>query len=405
MKIYEIDINELLKDETLGLSAISIVDEPAVESNFMLFSKEKEIKLQAIDEEKREIFGCALRADFPILRYDPESGEYYYIKFTAEAIKALVEKYLKERKQNEVNLQHNQAWPVERIVMTESIIKDSANGISPKGFENIADGSWFVRFKVNDEAIWEEIKNKDVFNGYSVEMYAELQPTDEEITDEEVEQAYRHLFSGVSIASLRNAMKSNKQCAITFEDGHTEIMQIYATSDDTAVAYNNGKDIWQEVNKADVKAVKILNNSPIVAWINIYDRPGYDEVINSTDAIRNTVIVNTNDINEIMSHNWRVMIRYNDDKNNDGLQSRQCVIGSYGETKRGNVAIRVYQYYGSSHSSSSGQGIWRLLLVKRIQDLRVLTYMEPETVAPPEFNPVGDEGMRVVYKVANFLYE
>ena len=410
MQLFEINIDDLLKDPSLGMSAISIVEEPAVESNFLMFKKAHEIKLQEIDEDKHELFGVALRADFPILRYNEDSGEYYYIKFTAEAIKVLVEKYLAESRQNDVNLQHLPDTFQNNVVMTESIIKDTAAGVSPKGFDDIADGSWFVRFKINNDELWEKIKTTQVFNGFSVEMRATFNDAGEieddyDLTAESVEAAYRELFAGVSVKAFENAMKSNKQVAITYDDGHTELVQVYATGKDEAVVYNTGKEIWESVPVKAVKAIKILSNTPIVAWANLYDAPGYNDVINDTDAVRNTVIVNTNDIESIMNANYRVMIRYNDDKNTDGLESRQCVIGSYGITKRNNLAIRVYQYYGSSHSSSSGQGIWRLLLVKRIQDLRVLTYMEPVTTAPPMFNPVGDTGLKAVYKIANFLYE
>ena len=90
MNIYRITINDI-DNPLLGLMAISIVDFPAVEKNFIRFkdkSKEKRIVLKA-DNDQRVITGVALLADTPIYRYDPAMGGDYWVVFERETIKHL----------------------------------------------------------------------------------------------------------------------------------------------------------------------------------------------------------------------------------------------------------------------------------------------------------------------------
>lgn len=154
-------------NDDCGVSKISLVDAPAVEWDFVaLASNTKQVMFSA-NEEKHIITGVLLRADFPIYRYDEELGE-YYIKFDKEIIKQTAEKLLSDNNQNSVNLQHIPNSDVDGVKMVEIFIKDSANGINPKGFEPISDGSLMATFKVHNEKIWNAIKQGE-FNGFSIE--------------------------------------------------------------------------------------------------------------------------------------------------------------------------------------------------------------------------------------------
>ena len=69
-KILDIPIYEaLITDSETGMYCISLVDEPAVESNFLKFNKEKEkINFQIENEEQKLITGVIMRSNFPIYR-------------------------------------------------------------------------------------------------------------------------------------------------------------------------------------------------------------------------------------------------------------------------------------------------------------------------------------------------
>ena len=93
------------------------------------------------DEEQRIVSGPIMIADMPIYRRDDNDFEYYVI-FTAEEIKKIVQRFFKKGYQSKVNIEHS--TPVDGVYMFESYIIDREKGIRPpKGFEDLADGSWF----------------------------------------------------------------------------------------------------------------------------------------------------------------------------------------------------------------------------------------------------------------------
>jgi hypothetical protein len=163
MKIYYINL-----EDAEGMLAISLVADPAVQKNFLCFNEDKPIKLQLANEAEHKVTGVVCLADTPIYRRDDVKGE-YYIVFTKETIKAMVDRYAKNGLFNSVNLEHNPENFVNSVFMVECFIKDVDKGISPTGFEDVPNGSLFCTFKVEDEKLWNEIVNTDHFNGFSLE--------------------------------------------------------------------------------------------------------------------------------------------------------------------------------------------------------------------------------------------
>ena len=169
--IYE----ALVTSEDAGMLRISLVDLPAVESNFLAFAKEdgEPVRLYFVrDEERRIVRGVVMRADYPILR---RNGDYeYYIVFRADTIRVMAEKYLAESRQNNVDEMHNHA-EVDDVQMVQYFIKDTGAGISPSGFEDIADGSLFAEFHVLNDEVWAKVKD-GTYRGFSLEGAFELAP-------------------------------------------------------------------------------------------------------------------------------------------------------------------------------------------------------------------------------------
>lgn len=155
---------------------ISLVDEPAVESEFIAFAKEDEIPMNfsVQDEEQHIVFGVVMKADTPILRYHKDYGNFYMV-FDKETIKKMAEQYLTNGYQNNVNLDHNPDNYVQGVNMLEWFIKDSEKGINPAGFEDVPEGSLFASFKVNNEEVWNSIK-EGTFKGFSLEGMFGLVP-------------------------------------------------------------------------------------------------------------------------------------------------------------------------------------------------------------------------------------
>ena len=162
--IYYIDIND--EDET-GLDAISLVQHPAIEVDFLCFNKDTEKIDFSADEDKHILTAVALRADHPIYR---RNGDYeYWVVFTKDVIRKLVTKYAKNNLFNSVNIEHNDYSFVKSAYMIESYIVDKARGIVPSEFKDIEDGSWVVSYYIDDESLWDVVKNTDALNGLSVQ--------------------------------------------------------------------------------------------------------------------------------------------------------------------------------------------------------------------------------------------
>lgn len=161
-----------------GIQKMSLVEMPAVESDFLAFDKQQPMKF-SIDEEKHLVLGVALRADFPIYRYDSRLGE-YYVNFSSEVIEELYQKFLIDGHFADVNLEHNK--DVGGVHLVQSFIKDPEKGIDPVGFDDIARGSWFVMYKIDNEEVWKEVK-EGKFKGFSVEGLFQIELAKDELDE------------------------------------------------------------------------------------------------------------------------------------------------------------------------------------------------------------------------------
>lgn len=168
---YRIVINEF--DES-GCTTISLVDNPAVELPFLCFNDETEYQTFNADEEKHIISGIAMLADTPIYRRSATRGEYYVV-FEKATIRKMVEKYAKNGYFNLVNLQHSSDTFVNSCHMIESLIIDKERGLCPTEFADVPDGSWYVSYHVEDDALWDAIKQSGVLNGFSIEILSDIE--------------------------------------------------------------------------------------------------------------------------------------------------------------------------------------------------------------------------------------
>lgn len=164
-------IKELCIDDSSGVDAISLVEMPAIEVDFMLFSKNAtSIVMAKVDKEKRIITGPAMIPDKMIYRYNPETEEEFYVYFTKETVEKISQKYLIEQKQSNVTLEH--AIPISNITLVESWIvedplKDKATAL---GYQ-VPKGTWMISMKVNDDQIWNDFVKTEMVKGFSIEGY------------------------------------------------------------------------------------------------------------------------------------------------------------------------------------------------------------------------------------------
>lgn len=182
-----------LESDECGIYRVSFVDFPAVESDFVALAARKPVMFSVANEEKRLVRGVLMRADFPIYRYDAYMGE-YYIVYHADTIRQMAEKFLKEGRVNEVNQMHIPFSEVRGVEMHQIFIKDSAAGISPEGFEEIADGSLFVEYHVTNDEVWASVKD-GTYRGFSLEGIFTFQPEQSDEEEQVLSQVSHHLIN------------------------------------------------------------------------------------------------------------------------------------------------------------------------------------------------------------------
>lgn len=153
------------------ITTISLVDDPAMQLPMYCFEKEM-ASFSMQDEMQHNIISCIVRTDYPILRLTPD-GNPYYIVFNKETSKKLCQKLMKDGFQQCISLDHNGKL-IEGIQLQEVFIKDSEKGISPKGFEDAAEGSVFGIYHITDDALWQDCLDGK-FGGVSFESYIDLQ--------------------------------------------------------------------------------------------------------------------------------------------------------------------------------------------------------------------------------------
>jgi hypothetical protein len=174
LPVYKLDINEF--DEETGIDFVSLVENAAIQKDFLAFS-ETPIKFAIQDEEKRIVTGAAMIADLPIYRRDDIRGEYYVV-FDKESIFKIAKKWARSNQYNSVNA-HHKTPIMNGVSLFESYIIDRERGVMPPiGFEEVADGSWFVSYLIDNDDVWAKVKSGE-FKGFSVEGVFDF-PEDQE---------------------------------------------------------------------------------------------------------------------------------------------------------------------------------------------------------------------------------
>ena len=175
--MYSMDVKKIKKYK-VGIDseteAISMVTEPAIESDFVFLSKDKAIVKEAFsNDEKHMVYGAVLRPDFPIYRNDGDNE--YYLEFTSESIERMARDYMMNYRQGNVTIQHEEY--ANEVFMVESWIKqdmDKDKSVSVGLDKSLPIGTWFCGFYVNNNDVWERIKSGEL-KGFSVEAMIDLE--------------------------------------------------------------------------------------------------------------------------------------------------------------------------------------------------------------------------------------
>ena len=165
MKTFELYIDE--ENEFSGIEAISVVENPAIEEDFIALKKHK-VQLAEVDTEKRILMGAALVPNKEIYRTDGK--EEYNIFFSEDTVRKASELFLSRGKQNNSTLEHK--VELQGLSVVESwIIEDAEMDKSKKYGLSLPKGTWMVSVKVNNDDIWNNYVKEGKVKGFSIEGF------------------------------------------------------------------------------------------------------------------------------------------------------------------------------------------------------------------------------------------
>lgn len=184
-KIVELVIAD--DSQELAIDAISLVNSPAIEQDFVFFGKEKNnLTFAKVDEEKRMLVSPALIPNKQIFRYDPNTDSEYYVYFSPETVRKASELYLKHNNHHKATYEHKDR--VSGVLTVESWIKEGDSDKSKMYGYDLPNGTWFVKMKITNDDVWNKIKEGELkglsIEGYFTNKFEEMQkqqPTPEQI--------------------------------------------------------------------------------------------------------------------------------------------------------------------------------------------------------------------------------
>jgi hypothetical protein len=165
MQVIELIIDE--KDAQSGIDAVSVVESPAIEENFVALSKH-EVELKEVDKEKRILMGAALIPNKKIYRVNAKKEE-YYIYFSEDTVRKAAHLFQMNSNQNNATYEHK--TELKDMSVVESWIIDDTEMDKSKvyGFD-LPKGTWMILMKVNNDDVWAKVKAGKV-KGFSIEGY------------------------------------------------------------------------------------------------------------------------------------------------------------------------------------------------------------------------------------------
>jgi hypothetical protein len=196
MNTEEVKVIEYTIDDSgyLGVHAMSLVENPAIEVDFVALSKTRKVQQAAVEEgERKMVYGAVMLPEQLIYRVDAVGRE-YYCKYSKETINKIAQEYLKRNMHHNSNLEHE--IPVAGCTVVESWITEGQYDKSQNFGFNFPEGTWCIGMKIDNDEVWQSIKQGDV-KGFSLEgFFTEI--SDEYMTQQEIEKIMKELENELS---------------------------------------------------------------------------------------------------------------------------------------------------------------------------------------------------------------
>ena len=237
----------IFSEEKEGVFAISLVENPAIEIDFIALSKENIIKLAEVSEEKRLLISPVLIPNQPIYRRDDKGNE-FNIVFPEETILKAQQNFYKQGFQRNSNIEHDDNLTLNDVTFVESWIKeDDTHDKSLKYGFNLPNGTWFAVMKVENDETWQKVKNGEV-KGFSIEGNFDLEKINLS-NNMSFKEQFREVLVEFGLAKPKEENTPNIELgAIATTDGSMKI-----EFDGTMLAL--GADVWITDENGDKQPV------------------------------------------------------------------------------------------------------------------------------------------------------
>jgi hypothetical protein len=215
LPIIELTLEELEQ----GIDATALVENPAIQRNWMAFKEHKSYEFKTHDNDKRILAGALMVADFPM--YRNMNGKEFFVKFSSETIEQLADRMVLNNKLTAFNFEHDSKKELADMHIQQFFIINTELGVNtPIGFEELPNGSLFAFVKVNNEQVWNDYVKTGIVKGFSIEgNFATKEEFSEQQIIYELEQINK-------ISNMSDALKKLNELAdklkAKFSEGYTE---------------------------------------------------------------------------------------------------------------------------------------------------------------------------------------
>lgn len=246
METYEVLFNE---KQDKGVYALSVVEEPAMQGNFIALNKQEEVKLAEVDKEQQILMGVALIPDKLI--YRNQGGKEFNITFSSNTIKQIAHAFLKNGYQGNSTIEHDEK--ISGVSVVESwIIEDEVNDKSRKYGFDYPVGSWMATMKVDNQELWNDYVKTGKIKGFSIDGLFSLNKVNLSVNMEEQKenstnlilnaiQEIKALFSKKEEIKLGKA-KLDNDATIEFDGDELRVgIPVYVESEGERVALPDGE--------------------------------------------------------------------------------------------------------------------------------------------------------------------
>jgi hypothetical protein len=215
LPIIELTLEELEQ----GIDATALVENPAIQRNWMAFKEHKSYEFKTHNEDKRILAGALMVADFPM--YRNMNGKEFFVKFSSETIEQLADRMVLNNKLTAFNFEHDSKKELADMHIQQFFIINTELGVNtPIGFEELPNGSLFAFVKVNNEQVWNDYVKTGIVKGFSIEgNFATKEEFSEQQIINELEQINK-------IDNMSDAIKKLNELAdklkAKFSEGYPE---------------------------------------------------------------------------------------------------------------------------------------------------------------------------------------